>query len=31
LERLIWPVFHHISNSFMDAFVKRAEQIHVQP
>ena len=31
LERLIGPVFHHISNSFMDAFVKRAEQIHVQP
>jgi len=28
LERLIGPVFHHIGNSFMDAFVRRAEQIH---
>jgi len=28
LERLVGPVFHHIGNSFMDAFVKRAEQIH---
>ena len=31
LEHVIGPVFHHIGNSFMDAFVKRAEQIHVQP
>jgi ribosome-associated toxin RatA of RatAB toxin-antitoxin module len=28
LERLIGPVFHHIGNSFMDAFVQRAERIH---
>ena len=28
LERLIGPVFQHIGNSFMDAFVRRAEQIH---
>ena len=28
LERLIGPVFHHIGNSFMDAFVRRAERIH---
>ena len=28
LERVIGPVFHHIGNSFMDAFVRRAEQIH---
>ena len=28
LERLIGPVFHHIGNSFVDAFVRRAEQVH---
>ncbi len=28
LERLIGAVFHHICNSFMEAFVQRAEQIH---
>lgn len=28
LERMIGPVFHHIGNSFMDAFVRRAEQVH---
>lgn len=28
LERVIGPVFQHIANSFMDAFVRRAEQIH---
>jgi len=31
LERVIGPVFHHIGNSFMDAFVQRAEQIHAGP
>lgn len=30
LERLIGPVFQHIGNSFMDAFVQRAEQIHAR-
>ncbi len=28
LGRVLGPVFHHICNSFMDAFVQRAEQIH---
>ena len=28
LERVIGPVFHHIGNSFMEAFVRRAEQVH---
>ena len=28
LERVIGPVFQHIANSFMDAFVRRAEQMH---
>jgi ribosome-associated toxin RatA of RatAB toxin-antitoxin module len=28
LERLIGPVFQHIGNSFMEAFIQRAEQIH---
>ena len=28
LERVIGPVFHHIGGSFVDAFVRRAEQIH---
>jgi ribosome-associated toxin RatA of RatAB toxin-antitoxin module len=28
LERLIGPVFSHIANSFIDAFVRRAEQLH---
>jgi len=28
LERMIGPVFQHIGNSFMDAFVRRADQMH---
>jgi len=28
LQRVIGPVFQHIANSFMDAFVRRAEQIY---
>ena len=28
LERLIGPVFHHIGNSFMDAFVQRADRTY---
>lgn len=28
LEKLAGPVFHHIANSFVDAFVRRAEQIY---
>lgn len=28
LQRVIGPVFQHIANSFMDAFVRRAEQMH---
>lgn len=28
LERVIGPVFQHIANSFVDAFVRRAEQMH---
>ena len=28
LERLIGPVFSHIANSFINAFVKRAEQLY---
>ena len=28
LERLIGPVFRHIGNSFVDAFVRRAEQVY---
>jgi len=28
LERLVGPVFNGIANSFIDAFVKRAEQVH---
>lgn len=28
LEKLIAPVFSHIANTFVDAFVKRAEQIY---
>jgi ribosome-associated toxin RatA of RatAB toxin-antitoxin module len=31
LERLIGPVFHRINNSFMDAFVRRAEQVYAGP
>ncbi|MCL2020700.1 MAG: type II toxin-antitoxin system RatA family toxin [Betaproteobacteria bacterium] len=28
LEKVIGPVFSHIANTFIDAFVKRAEQIY---
>jgi ribosome-associated toxin RatA of RatAB toxin-antitoxin module len=28
LERLIGPVFSHIAHSFIDAFVRRAEQLY---
>lgn len=28
LERLVGPVFTHIANSFIDAFVRRAEQLY---
>lgn len=28
LERVIGPVFQYIASSFMDAFVRRAEQMH---
>lgn len=29
LEKLISPVFSHIANTFVDAFVKRAEQVYL--
>jgi ribosome-associated toxin RatA of RatAB toxin-antitoxin module len=28
LEKVIGPVFNHIANTFIDAFVKRAEQVY---
>ncbi len=28
LERLVGPVFHYIANSFVDAFLKRAERLY---
>lgn len=28
LEKVLGPVFHHIANSLIDAFVKRAEQVY---
>ncbi|HEX5127814.1 MAG TPA: type II toxin-antitoxin system RatA family toxin [Rhodocyclaceae bacterium] len=28
LEKVLGPVFNHIANTFVDAFVKRADQIH---
>lgn len=28
LDRLISPVFHHIANTLVDAFVKRADQVY---
>lgn len=28
LEKLVGPVFHYIANSFVDAFVKRAQQLY---
>ncbi|MDQ8022476.1 MAG: type II toxin-antitoxin system RatA family toxin [Moraxellaceae bacterium] len=27
LEKVVGPVFHHIANTFVDAFVKRAQQV----
>ena len=27
IEKAVGPVFHHIANTFVDAFVKRAEQV----
>ena len=30
LERVIGPVFSHIANTFIDAFVKRAERIYTR-
>lgn len=30
LEKLIAPVFSHIANTFVDAFVERAEQVYTQ-
>jgi ribosome-associated toxin RatA of RatAB toxin-antitoxin module len=28
LEKVVGPVFHYISNSFVDAFIHRAEQVY---
>ena len=28
LEKALGPVFNHIANTFVDSFVKRAEQVH---
>jgi ribosome-associated toxin RatA of RatAB toxin-antitoxin module len=28
LEKLIGPVFSHIADTLIDAFVRRAEQVH---
>ena len=28
LEKLVGPVFHYIANTFVDAFVKRAQQLY---
>jgi ribosome-associated toxin RatA of RatAB toxin-antitoxin module len=28
LERVVGPVFNHIANTFVDAFVRRAEQLY---
>lgn len=28
LEKVLGPVFHHIANTFVESFVKRANQIH---
>jgi ribosome-associated toxin RatA of RatAB toxin-antitoxin module len=28
LEKVLGPVFHHIANTFVESFVKRAQQIH---
>lgn len=31
LEKIIGPVFSHIANTFVDAFVKRADQLYRRP
>ncbi|MEQ1526060.1 MAG: type II toxin-antitoxin system RatA family toxin [Gallionella sp.] len=28
VEKLVGPVFHHIANSFVDAFIRRAEKVY---
>jgi len=28
LEKLVGPVFHYIANSFVDAFIQRAETVY---
>lgn len=28
LEKLVGPVFHYVANTFVDAFIKRAEQVY---
>lgn len=30
LEKLVGPVFHHIANSFVDAFIHRADKVYVK-
>ena len=30
LEKLVGPVFHYIASSFVEAFIKRAEQVYLQ-
>lgn len=30
LEKLVGPVFHHIANSFVDAFIYRADKVYVK-
>jgi ribosome-associated toxin RatA of RatAB toxin-antitoxin module len=31
LERLAGPTFNHIANTFVDAFVRRADALHLRP
>jgi ribosome-associated toxin RatA of RatAB toxin-antitoxin module len=28
LEKMVGPVFHYIANSFVDAFIQRAEKVY---
>jgi ribosome-associated toxin RatA of RatAB toxin-antitoxin module len=28
LEKALGPVFHHIANTFVESFVKRAQQVY---
>ena len=30
LEKLVGPVFHYIANSFVDAFIHRAEKVYIK-